>query len=36
MRATGGIAGAHAAENIIDMDGIISVMGGKEKVRETT
>ena len=36
MRAMGGIASAHAAENIIDMDGIIPIMGGKEKVGETT
>ena len=36
MRGTGGIAGAQAAENIIDTDGIIPVMDGKKKVRETT
>ena len=28
--------GAQAAENIIDMDESIMVMGGREKVRETT
>ena len=36
MRAMGGISGAQDAENIIDMDGIILGMGGKEKVEETT
>ena len=36
MRAMGGKAGAHAADDIIDTDGIILVMGGKEKVKETT
>ena len=36
MRAMGGIAGAHATENIIDTNGISLVMGGKEKVEETT
>ena len=36
MRAMGGKAGAHVVEEIIDVDGIILVMGGKEKVEETT
>ena len=36
MRAMGGKARAHVAEDIIDMNGIILVMGGKEKVKETT
>ena len=33
MRATGGIASAHAVEVNIDTDGIILFMGGKDKVR---
>ena len=33
MRATGGIACAHAAEVNIDTYGVIPFMGGKDKVR---
>ena len=36
MRTMGGKAGAHAAKDIIDTDGIILVICGKEKVKETT
>ena len=36
MRTMGGKAGAHAAKDIIDTDGIILDMGGKGKVEETT
>ena len=33
MKVTGGIACAHAVEVIIDMDGVIPIMGRKDKVK---
>ena len=36
MRTMGGRAGTHATKDIIDTDGIILMMGGKGKVKETT
>ena len=36
MRTMGEKAGAHAAKDIIDTDGILLVMRGKGEVEETT